>query len=60
MHNISYIEVAGSFEAGNSLKPHCNSDRQSTFAGRPGNGALLPLLPPDIINFAVFPAQRFW
>ena len=54
---IRYIQVAGSFEAGNSFKPHCNSDRQWTIAGRPGNSALLP---PDIINFAMFPSQRFW
>ena len=36
------------------IKPRCNSGRLSTFAG---NSALLP---SDIIDFAMLPAQIFW
>ena len=36
------------------IKPRCNGIRWSTFAG---NSALLPA---DIIDFAMLPAQKFW
>ena len=36
------------------IKPRCNGGRWSTFAG---NSALLP---SDVIDFAMSPAQRFW
>ena len=36
------------------IKPRCNGSRRSTFAG---NGALLP---SDVIDCAMLPAQRFW
>ena len=36
------------------LQPRCNGGRQSTFGG---NSALLP---PDNVNFAMLPTQRFW
>ena len=36
------------------IKPRCNSGRRSTFAG---NSALLP---SDIIDFPMLPAQIFW
>ena len=36
------------------MKPGCNGGCQLTFAG---NSALLPC---DVIDFAMFPAQRCW
>ena len=45
--------LAGDFKAGNS-KPRCNGGRRSTFVG---NSVLLP---SDVIDFAMLPAQRFW
>ena len=36
------------------IKPRCNGGRWSTFTG---NSALLP---SDVIDFAMLPAQRFW
>ena len=36
------------------IKPHCNGGRRSTFAG---NSALLP---SDVTDLAMCPAQRFW
>ena len=36
------------------IKPRCNEGRRSTFVG---NSALLP---SDVIDFAMLPAQRFW
>ena len=35
-------------------KPCCNGGRRSTFVGNKG------LLPSDVIDFVVLPAQRFW
>ena len=47
LSDLLYI-LAGNFEAGNSLNLFV------TFAG---NSALLP---SDVIDFAMFPAHRFW
>ena len=46
--------IAGKFEAGNSLNLAVNSGRRSTLVGNS------TLLPSDVIDFAVLPAQRFW
>ena len=36
------------------IKPRCNGGRRSTFTGNS------TLLPSDVIDFAMLPAQRFW
>ena len=36
------------------ITPRCDSGRRSTFAGNS------TLLPSDVIDFAMLPAQRFW
>ena len=36
------------------IKTRCNGGRWSTFAGDSA------LLPPDVIDFAMLPTQRFW
>ena len=36
------------------IKPRCNCGRRSTFTGSSA------LLPSDVIDFAMLPAQRFW
>ena len=36
------------------IKPRCNGGQRSTFAS---NSALLP---SDVIDFAMLPAERFW
>ena len=46
--------IAGKFEAGNSLSLAVNSGRRSTLVGNS------TMLPSDVIDFAVYPAQRFW
>ena len=46
--------IAGKFEAGNSLNLAVNRGRWSTLVGNS------TLLPSDVIDFAVLPAQRFW
>ena len=36
------------------IKRRCNGGRRSMFAGN------IALVPSDVIDFAMFPAQRFW
>ena len=49
---VTYI--SWNFWSWKFIKPLCNCARQPTFAG---NSALLP---SDVIDFAMFLAQRFW
>ena len=37
------------------IKPRCDSSQRSTFAIKN-----IALLPSDVIDFAMLPAQRFW
>ena len=53
MGPVLICSITGNFEAGNSLNLP-DGGRRSTFAG---NSALLP---PDVLDFTVLPAQKFW
>ena len=48
------IEIRDFLYSWKFIKPRCNGGRWSTFAGKSA------LLPSNVINFAMLPAQRFW
>ena len=50
----SYQSLSDLLHSWKFIKPRCNGGQRSTFAS---NSALLP---SDVIDFAMLPAQRFW
>ena len=52
--SLSNLLYSWKFCSWKFIKPRCNGGRRSTFAGDSA------LLPSDVIDFAMLPAQRVW
>ena len=50
----SYQSLSDLLHSWKFIKPRCDSSQRSTFASN------IALLPSDVIDFAMLPAQRFW